>query len=715
MTTIAQVIPGKVNNRGVNDRSIPDYTTQPATSPLHAPIVHVITPGGEFGTQWINTADFQTIYGDIFDHKTPYYNPTAALIKNLIAGGQATIGVRRMSVNKQVARIALSAFVTKKKVDQFERDFKGMFKRDATTGDKIKIGELDGLEIYVGLDTEAATAEAGALKIREIPSATEGGASTYVYPLFELLAGVGDVYNLNGVHMGVKDTALNWKGVAQFVEATGVYPFFMRQFIDSATGGARNYVKDKSGRDTVQFTLFEVENDSVKYSLREAIGAYTGANVNRKVTKRPAPFGDVLTYDDNLEELMQMMYAVEQPNNTSLVSGFDTNYRQMNPFTCVNHNGVPYYAIVSKGISMWDMSYAINAQYGVSPFLKADGTLPDYATKTVVKDPFGILKDTAFRLTTSQAWEITNALMEADVQEFVSSLEQLNYVRNRHSVYWDVGYTYAVKEKLNSILAARKDVMVFDCATIWNGGKMNDVSAVYGRLAQLTADLRMYPESEYWGTQTMRAAVNIIEAKIIDEPTGWYFSGNIDLAYQFARFAGNAAGTLSAARSPDHGDNRLLTTMHSPNIEFEDDGVSSDNFDSGAITLRPYDITDALFRPCVPTVYKASVDSVLKDAVTAFVCVCLEKIGQDEWNVVCGDTTLTADNYAALVKDGIERKSRDRLGGIAKGIRVDTSYNENQPGGRAVMNTIINADFNKGKYMMNLDLFAYNEQDQAAN
>ncbi|EBV8434045.1 hypothetical protein NFI00_000137 [Salmonella enterica] len=713
MTTLSQVVPGKVNNRGVNDRSIPDYSTEPATTPLHMPVIPVVTPKGEFGTQWINAADFQNIYGNIFDHKSPYYNPTAALIQNMISGGQASIGVRRLSVNKQVARIALSAFVTKKKVTDWKRNYKGMFELD-TNGDKIKIGEFDGLEVYVAVDPEAANKEPGELTIRTIPAVAEGDSDTYVYPLFELLAGVGDVYNLNGVHLGVKDSALNWKGIAQFVEATGVFPFFMRQFIDSATGGARNYVKDKSGKDTTQFTLFEVENESVKYSLRECIGAYTGGNVNRPTTLRPAPFGDVISYNDNIEELAQLMYAVEKPHNTGLVDGFQLNYRQMNPFTCTNHQGVPYYAIQGKGISMWDMSFAINAQYGVSPFLEKDGSLPSFATATTVRDPFGVLAGVDFPLTTKQGWEITNALMEADIQEFVDSLEQANYVRNRQSVFWDVGYTYAVKEKMMSILGARKDVMVFACATIWEPGKMNDVSSVYGRLSQLTAALRMYPESEYWGTQTMRAAVNIIEAKIIDEATGWYFSGNIDLAYMFARFAGNAAGTLSSARSPDHADNRLLTTMHSPNIEFEDDGVSSDNFDNGAITLRPYDITGALFRPCLPTVYKASIDSVLKDAVTAFVCVCLEKIGQDEWNVVCGDTTITAENYAALVKDGIERKSRDRLGGIAKSVRVDATYNENQPGGRAVLNTIIHAYFNKGKYMMNLDLFAYNEQDLEA-
>lgn len=713
MTNLSQIVPGKVNNRGINDKSIPDYTTEPATTPLHMPVVHVVTPKGPFGTQWITAGDFKNIYGDIFDHKTPFYNPTAALISNMITGGQAAIGVRRLSVNKKVSRIALSAFVTQKTVDNYERDYKGQFKLD-TEGNKIKIGTLSGLEIEIKVDPMAADKDPGELGFRLIPPAVEGESQTAVYPLFELLAGVGSIYNLNGVHLGVKDNALNWKSVGQFVESTGVFPFFMRQFIDSDTGGNRSYVKDKDGRDVTDFTLFEVEANNVKYSLKQCIGAYTGGNVNRRVTLRPAPFGDCVVYQDSLEELTQLLYSVEKPNNTKLVEGFIYPNRQMNPFTCQNHQGIPYYAVVGKNFSLWDLSYALNASGGVSPFLTDAGKLPTFAPPVEINDPFNVLAGTEFPLTTAQGWQITNALMETDIQEFVESLEQSNYVINRQSVYWDVGYSYAVKEKMLSILGARKDVMVFADATIWNMGVMNDVSAVYGRLSQLTTALRMYPESEYWGSQTMRGVVNIIEGKIIDEATGWYFSGNIDLAYMWAKFAGNAAGTLSAANSPDHGDNRKFTTMHSPNIEFESDEVSSDNFDSGAVTLRPYDIEGALFRPCLPTVYKPSNDSVCKDATTVFTCICLEKIGQDEWNVVCGDTTLSSDNYAALIKDGIERKGRDRLGGLAQNIRVDASYTENQPGGRAVLNTIINASFNKGKYMMNLDLFAYNEQDSEA-
>ena len=83
------------------------------------------------------------------------------------------------------------------------------------------------------------------------------------------------------------------------------------------------------------------------------------------------------------------------------------------------------------------------------------------------------------------------------------------------------------------------------------------------------------------------------------------------------------------------------------------------------------------------------------------------------WNLVCGDTNLTAANYVAVFKDKAERKCRDSLGSLARNITVEPSYAEGTVGSRAVMNARVHAYFNKGKYQMNMDLFAHNEEELA--
>lgn len=724
-TVFNSIQPGHVNNRGIRDMSIPDYSVEPATFALHAPVFHVITPKGllasEHGTQWCNSGDFTSLFGNIMDHKTPYYGPTAACISNVVSAGQSSIGIRRLSGNNELARVALKAIVTTKMIEQYERDFNGNFAVDEN-GEKIPLGEpIQGCEVeYVEVPVEVGTTY-GELDVvvTDIPEEVDGEGNVTVpaqqsieFPFAEYLAGVGDYYNNCGLNIGVKDSAANWKQVSQFVEATGVFPFTLKMFEDLSTG-IRNYVKTTMGADSAQFTLFETEYNSVRYSVKDSVGSYTGTNVNRAVVPRPAPFNDVFVYNESIEQMCQLLWGFEkQAEDNTLVEVGDYKYRQMNPFTAQDHNGSPYYAIVSVTPGLWDTTHAVKAQGGVSPFLKADGTPVEGVVLPEVSDPFNVLGDVVSPFTIKQGWETSNQLMLADITSFVQSLEQEDYVRNRQSFFWDVGYKQEVKEAAIGLLGVRKDIMVIPCATIWDpSGAMNPVADVYGRFQGLVTSLRMYPESEEWGTATCRAAVNLIEAKITNEATSSYFSGNIDLAYTYALFAGGASGMVVPSAAPDHGVNRMLRTMHSPNIEFEESTVNANNFENGGISLRPFDVTGAFFRPALVGVYKTSVDSVLKDLNTNFLCVCIEKIAQDEWNTVSGDTTLSAENYAAMVKDGIERKCRDRLGGIPKQIIAECYYVEDQPGGRAVMNTRVSAWFNKGKYMMNLDLYAYNEQD----
>lgn len=745
MTIFNQIVPGKVNNRGINDKSIPEYTVAYPVYPLHCPVISLVTPKGELasekGTQWINVTDFPRIFGDVLDHKKPFYNPSALLVSQLARGAQSVIGVRRLSANNELARVAISAFVQKVTVTDYERDFGGQFKRDAD-GEKIPTGKTyEGINVVLRPDPMAKTVGYGKLPHRTIPGnaasgdlpgtdygqlnidTPEGGMmrmaiagdlvadrDTEVYPLFEFAAGVGDAYNASGLNMGVNNDALNWRAIAAFVKATGVFPFDLKMFIDQTTGG-RTYAKTIERRETAQFTLFDTELNDTQYSVKRSVGMFTNTNANRKSIATPAPFKDAFVYGSEIDALCQLMYVVEQPVNGTLVEVGERFYQQMNPLTCTNHNGSPYFAISTDDTTMWDLSGAVKAEGGISPFYTKEDKLMDGITPETVVDPFNLLAGVKMPISANQAWETVNKLMVADLTAYVEGSEVKNYTRNRQSVFWDVGYTKEVKDVAAQLLSTRKDVFVFSDATVWTPGKANDMGSIYSRFAALTAALRMHPESEQWGTPTVRASINLIEAKLTNEKTAGFFSGNLDLALIFAEFAGNANGNIIAANSPDHGDNRILRSMHTPNIEFEEDIVGNDNFENGGITLRPYDV-EQLFRPALVTVYR-NVDSVLKDAVTAFLCICIEKICQDEWNTVCGDTSISASAYAANVKDGAERKCRDRLGGLVRNIVVDTSYDEGQPGGRAIMNCVAHAWFNKGKYMMNLDLFAYNEQDLA--
>lgn len=711
MSVINQIVPGSVRNFGIGDASIPNYTPSQVTTALHLPVISAVFPKGPLaeviGTHWIRTSDIGQIFGDIMDPDSPLYSPTSLLIQQLAAGGQSVVGIRRLSVNNEQARVALSAFVKKVTVEDYERDLNGRFKRNAD-GDRIPTGTTyQGLDVVIKHDPEAAKKGVGELEVRTIAGG-QGEGETFVFPLTDYVAGVGDEYNKSGLQLGVRNTTLNYRSVTEFIKETGVYPLELKMFTET-TAGVRIPTKTVTNTDSTLFTLFDAVYKKVRYSVKRGVGDFTNTNRNRKVVARPAPFNSVHVYQENIETLCQMLYASESKVNESLLEVTNRPYRQMNPFTLVDHTGAPYYTLTSSENFQWDLTGSVKATGGISPLLTKEGKLPAYVKTPEVNDPFGLLEGVEFPVTQAQSWQVINALMAADMIVYRDSLDIKNYTKNRQSVFWDVGYTQEVKDAAEQLLNSRKDVMVFPCATVWEPGRQNTLPEIYSRLNQLSTAVKMYPESELHGTPTCRASINTIYAQLVDEETADRFSGNLDLAYSFALFAGNAEGVIRPAMSPDSGENRTLRTMHSPLVEFEDNTIGGDNFDKGGITLRTKDV-DQLFRPALPTVY-SNPDSVLKDVITVFLCVCIEKIAQDEWNNLSGDTTKSAAEYVALFKDGAERKCRDRLGALVRQITFNPTYNETTPGGRAVMKTTGHAYFNKGKYMMDLDLFAYNEQD----
>lgn len=704
MTTSVLTVAGKVLNNGIRDISIPDYQPVEPSTPIHLPTIHMVMPKGEMGTQFISLSQVTARFGNVFDDNSLYFNPNSVLLKQLALGGQGRVGIRRLSANEEVSRIPLSAYIQMKKITNYDRTPTGQYKLGAD-GNRIPLGEIDGVHIVIKIDDMAKETKPGELTVREIVGATPDDPTTYVYPLGEFPAGIGDEYNKNGINFGVYGNAQTQTFINRFVTATGVFPLNLRMFETNAKG-TRNYATTLTGGDMAYATLFDTEFNDTKYSMKRAVQAFTGRITNTTTELRPAPFQEPILYKENIELVCQLLFSVEKPLNTNLVDNGAFSYRQMNPFTCKDHLGVPYYGIETDVVVQWDMSYAVQSQFGVSPFLNADGTFPDYITNTPLNDPFGLLTGVTLPMTQKQAWEVNDALTLADLTTYIASSEQQNVMINRQSMWYDVGYSMDVKEKAAELLGVRKDIYIQFCGTVFVPGEANKLEDIYSRVSQITSFARLFPESDKWGTPALRFSVNKIEAIPNSEDNDWMMSGNLDLAHKWAQAGGNTEGIFKVSMSPDHGDNRILSTMHSPNIEFEDDLISANGLEMGAITLRPYDV-GVFFRPALPTGYSASIDSVLKDQVPAVICVAIEKTAQSKWGLVCGDSTLSQENYASLVKDAIDRDVRDNLGGYVK-VNVTVSPIENVQGGLAVMKVIATCFFNKAMYMMEFDLFADN-------
>ena len=705
------IVPGQVRNQGIGDDSRAIVVPQLATYPCTFPVLGMVTPKGPLGQKYINMGDLGDIYGDVQDTDGPYYNPIAALIHSLSSGGQAALGMRRLTANKEIARVAVGVRVEAGAIQQYKRDAAQQFILDES-GARVPV-EAGETQTYQGFKLTPMLMDTTGIEYKGLKpivgEAAEGEPGFTIYPLYELPAGIGDIYNRCGHYAGLSSAA-DFQSIASFVSEYGVFPFTLKLY-EKTVQGVPVVSKTLVNTEEATFTLFDMKAKGVRYNMKEAIGAYTGATANRPMTPRPAPFYEAHVYVESIEAMAKALFAAEEtakPENLVYLEGV-APYKQINPLTAVNHEGVPYYAIeIDAPTRLFNMGAQLDASGGVSPFLTKDKRAPEGVTFSRQYN-FDPANGPVEELNRQDAWAVTQALYLADVMAYRKSLEMSDWTRNRQSIIFDVGFNTDIVEELIQLHATRKDQIAIFASAEWL--KKATIAEHYSRQTFITNRLRLIPESEKYGTPACRASIAMWNCAKINEESGEEFSHVLDIAYAFALLGGNAQGQLIKSNSPDHADNRLLRTMFNPTVDLENDPLAAANFDNGAITLRPYN-QEQLYRPALPTVYPHS-DSVLKDLTTNFTAVNVEKIIADTWTLVSGDTTITAEEYAATVKDRAETECRKRLGSMFEDLVVEPTYNEGAADARSVLYVTGYVYFRKGKYMMDMSLVARNEQDLA--
>lgn len=730
MEAFNKVVPGKVVNDGITSgENLTQKVPQP-TYPAHFPDMAAVTPKGPIGRVNVSPGTFAVQFGDVFNPFGDYYNPVTFAIQSMGRGGQSAIGFKRLVNNDANARVILGVTVfgeAETTVPNYERDING----DYVLGDDglPKVDEttatVKGVYVAPGLAKVSADVKPGKTGILDIPAQSShpvlpAGLAGKFYPLIEFISGIGDSYNSSYAAMGHSYNT-DWNEISRFITENGVYPFTLNigELLET---GSRVAARTTSGTPDVVMTMFEtVTSDNVIYSPKNAIKYFTGQEVNRPVQARPAPFEDIYVYQNNINTVGEILYKAEYVTGAKTPPHVKTKrtpkYAIMNMLTMVDHYGKPYHHIVYPGaITVEDkvkgtrvgLNSYMQASGGINPFADNSGNLPPKPSSWVEnvdgKWETALTEDTV--LSRKQCWEMNQILYLAWLNEYKDSLNFKDVIRNRTSFIWDLGFNQAVKLKLIEFMAARKDFIFIADATEWLRNKTRE--ECYSTRSMLVSRIRMIPESETFKSQACRSSINLWDAKYVDEPTHEKFSLNIDLMYAFALAGGSGDGKIYKNYMPDHEGNRILRIAHSPSTEFEDDDPAAANLADGAISVTPIN-TAQFCRPALPTVYE-EMDSVLKDLPNVWSCVCVEKVLQDCWIQVSGDSQIGKEGYQSGVKDSAERIIRNLYGSVISQWEVETSFREDGPNSKSMMYSKTRLWFGKGVYMMRSVLEAHNEE-----
>lgn len=736
METLSKVIPGKVINNGIVSRETFASTAPIISSPAHFPDYAAVTPKGSTKHGTVAMGSFTDKFGDTTDAFGMYYNPVTYAIQCLGKAGQASFGFKRLTNNQVKSRVIMGVAIFAGDVPNYVRDsLTGDYSTDEA-GDPLVDQDAPTLANgrWVCPAVLKSTGDVGSAKVFELtsdettPDIPVGTAGKF-YPLQELISGIGDYYNSSYATFG-HATLTDWNEVTRFIEANGAFPFVMN-IGTITTSGLRVPTATVNGVPDTTFTMFDVvTEDKVRYNLKAAVDAYTGNNVNRQVETVDAPFSEVYQYAANIAAVAKELYDAEYTGTNEVPPVVRSKrlpkHAIMNMWDLVNHAGVPYkYVVFGGNIKVQtaantltgtrvSLNHYMQSNGGINPFADVDGKYPAKPVKwdSAVNGEWIVdNSDPDVVLSHAQCWEMNQILLEAWLMEYKASLAFKDVIRNRVSFMWDVGYKQSIKDLLISFMSARKDFLVIPCATEYLRTKTQD--EIYSTATMLNTRISMIPESEVYKSHACRAAINLWDARYIDELTWNRFSLNIDLMYAFAMAGGGEDGKIFAAQMPDHEGNRILRIAHDPLVQFEADDPAANNLTNGNITVTP--ITESQYcRPALPTVYD-NINSVLKDLTNVWKCVCVEKVLQDQWILISGDTQLGKEGYLARVKDESEAIIRNRFGSVISNWEVVTAFKEASPTSKSVMYATTKLWLGKGVYMMDSVLEAYNEDSLAAS
>lgn len=743
MSTFTQVVPGKVVNHGIVSGETFTTVTPTQTSPAHFPDFAAITPKGPLEHRNITLSSFTNTYGDVSDHYGLYYNPITYAILKLKDAQQYSMGFRRLTNNSAKARTVWGVVLFEESdIPDYKRNSDGSIATD-DNGDKIKEETaIKGVFVLTGYLTikpkffdDDANGSANKI-LPAIPVTVTTGSNDLAkdvagtfYPFASFVSGVGDHYNRMYAAVG-HTSSIDWTVVEQFVKVNGVFPFQMA-IGEKSDSGLNIDAATQSGATVSNFTLYDTLDVDTKtpYSLKRGLGEYTGANINRPIEVSEQPYSSVDIYQQNIDTVCRALYEAEYGEDREKPPVLQTNRAPqqaiMNPIDFKNEQGVPYrhvtYAdgviaesntqnasFVTKPFSLVNRMPASGA---LNPFLNIDGNYPEKPEKPEdwqdSRDgEWVVTPSVTAQPTKKQLWQITQDLLEDHYSKYLSSKYFTDVIRDRTSHLWDVGYRKSITLLFLQATMRRKDFFATGCATIYGGSNTTD--SLYARSRTLHARAIQFPESEEYNAPATRIAINLWDSYYIDEPTFDKFSLNIDLMCAYASAGGSQDGRVSKENLPDAGTNAILRIAHTPSVDYEDDSPAAENLINGCITVRPCNMTQWK-RPALPTVYNIT-DSVLKDQVNVWYGIIIEKILQDQWILVSGQT-MPASSYLATVKDNADKEIHSRIGSCLSSWNVATEFREDEPNSRSTMYSKVTYWVGKARYMMDLVLEARNEDE----
>jgi hypothetical protein len=640
--TSAQIVNGAPMTiaLGTQDLSTETVTPTPEQIPQHLPLIYLYAQQGPLTTELVTGADLTNMYGtDSFDLRKQWANHATVLANTVNAAGNA-IQVQRLQPADAAppATLRLYLDVLAATIPQYQRNSDGSFVTD-TSGNPVPVtGSTTTAAGYVAkwVVKQINYTTTDGVTTNDFGSATiVAGDLTYAgatgtsqrYPIMDLMVpSFGSYGNSNGIRLWAPTTQSSTPVNPNYLEDDMVYPFRIACVQQSSATGTAAVVATLDGEQYLDFTfkpnVIDLDTDS-QISLGDIfIPAWQDLNDPSGIADQFGPFGQLAIYNSNIATLVGMFYTAEYAVNSQLgtftdFTGAAGEQWLFNFVGATSSQGAPY-STFQLNTSDTDAAYLSQASnlYAAGG---TDGTMTDTLFAGLVTDAIAAYAD------------VTNPVMDM--------------VGHPESIFWDSGFPLATKQALAQFISQRKDLFVA-LSTFSTLSPILTASEESSMAVALKSYLQQFPESDYYGTPTMRGMIVPGSGTL----TGSLYSGmsdtvntdlplTIELAQKSATYMGAGNGKWKAGYAFDTVPGSEIDLFSNINVTFWPATVRNTDWTNGMVGVELYGRRQAYF-PALKTIYDNDT-SVLNSFFNAVAICYLEKIGDMARRTFSGVTSMT--------------------------------------------------------------------------
>lgn len=604
---------------GTQDLSIPPRQREPESVPQHLPKFFIFAKKGPTEPQLVVGAERLNMYGEeTFDTRSKFFNHSTAFAN--LANDQGNMCMLQRVIPEDAgpeANMVVWLDVLPATVDLYERNDDRSIKLDQF-GDPILDGTTEGYRVKWVVTHRESENEAQQFGMATQTTGDQvdptTGTTSVRYPIFELKTSFRcEDGNNAGIRLWAPTKAGGNTMPTKLMANEKVYPYSI------------SVIKRKNALSTpkIRETVFGEQN--LMFTFKEGVidplterQIYIGDNFISSYESNdprfPQVYGEfqsLYVYNDNIESLLEQFHAAEIPfiDVESDFTDEPEDKHLFNFITGVDSGNAPYHSYIfvdSPSTVRFSEHTNVYANGG------SDGTLSNENFETLVM---------------------------AEMERYLDSndpVQDLAY--NVESHFYDSGYSLEAKYALCNSIAVRKDTVTV-LGTYTTDGPTHSSADEYSIAIALRTRLRMFPESDYFGTPCMRGVIVGRSGTLRNNLYKKRLPLTAELLIKSARYMGASNGSWKNGFNFDRAPGSIVEFMTDLSITWVPSTIRNQYWDIGLNWLQRYD-RSSFFFPAIKTVYSEE-GSVLNNYLTICAIGQLNKIAHKAWREFSGSQTLT--------------------------------------------------------------------------